>query len=131
MLEVTCALLIQDQKVLIAQRSEYMSLPFLWEFPGGKLKPGETYETCIHREIDEELRVEIELFEQLEPCVYTYPDKAICLIPFIATIKQGKPTLTEHLAFAWVDKENIEEYVLAPADEQVWSRYLQFVAEKN
>lgn len=60
MIDVACAIIIDDEgKVLAAQRSESMSLPLKWEFPGGKLSKNETAEDCIVREIQEELNISV------------------------------------------------------------------------
>jgi 8-oxo-dGTP diphosphatase len=124
MLIVTCALIEQEGKVLIAQRSEKMHLPFHWEFPGGKQEIGESLQTCIRREILEELLIEIKLKGRLSACVHSYPEKEITLIPFLATIEKGTPTLTEHINLAYVDESTIGDFVLAPADQKVWKMYL-------
>ncbi len=59
MLNVTCAIILFQNKILVTQRSESMKLPLKWEFPGGKLEPGESEEACIIREIKEELNLNI------------------------------------------------------------------------
>ena len=124
---VTCALIQKADQILITQRSETMSHPLQWEFPGGKVEPGESYEDCILREIQEELLVEIQLLDQLPICHFKYPGRNISLIPFLAQIKHGKPTLTEHAAMAWVDSGSIHTYDLALADQEVWNGYLTYL----
>lgn len=132
MLVVTCALIERYEgtssvpKVLIAQRSESMTHPGLWEFPGGKQEKDESLENCIIREIREELRVPIQIDIQLESCPHNYPDKAIILIPFIVSVEKGEPVLTEHINLAWVDDVSIRDYPLAPADHKVWECYRKF-----
>ena len=127
MLVVTCALIQQAGNVLITQRSEKMSLAYLWEFPGGKQEKGESLEECIHREIREELLVDIKILQALEGCPHSYPGKELILYPFVAEITQGIPSLTEHINLAWVDEQSVGDYPLAPADLKVWIRYRNYL----
>ncbi|GAA0880047.1 8-oxo-dGTP diphosphatase MutT [Algoriphagus jejuensis] len=113
---VTCALIIHQGKVLAAQRSETMDLPGKWEFPGGKVEAGENPETCLIREIREELGIEIEVVEQLPVSDYSYPTKTIRLIPFSVFWKSGEIHLLEHSRFAWLDKNNLISMDWAAAD---------------
>ena len=72
MIEVTCALIVDDQnRLFAAQRSSKMSLPLKWEFPGGKVESGESFESCLLREIKEELNVEIEIITSLHFNIHT------------------------------------------------------------
>ncbi len=66
MIDVTCAIILRDGKILATQRSEKMNLPLKWEFPGGKIEQNETPGNCLQREIREELNLEIELLKKLE-----------------------------------------------------------------
>jgi 8-oxo-dGTP diphosphatase len=84
MLQVTCAIIEHNNKVLICQRSATMKLPMKWEFPGGKIEHGESKEDCLQREIKEELGMIITIDRALKPVEYQYPDFSICLYPFIA-----------------------------------------------
>ncbi|MDA3822308.1 MAG: (deoxy)nucleoside triphosphate pyrophosphohydrolase [Bacteroidales bacterium] len=125
MTDVTCAILIRGSKVLIAQRSEKMSHPLRWEFPGGKLKSGESPESCVKREIKEELGAEI-FVELMLPSVYhDYGLNKIQLIPFICKLKTDKITLKEHKSFAWIEKHEVDNYDLLEADIEVVKRLVQ------
>ena len=64
MINVTCAIIYFNDKILVTQRSEKMKFPLKWEFPGGKLEEGESEIDCIKREIREEINIEIEIFKQ-------------------------------------------------------------------
>jgi 8-oxo-dGTP diphosphatase len=102
-IQVTCAIIVKNNRVLCAQRSENMSHPLLWEFPGGKIEAGETASDCIIREIKEELNINIEILEVLESHIYTYAQKRrIELIPFICSCIGGNLVLKEHKAIRWV-----------------------------
>ncbi|MFC4873621.1 (deoxy)nucleoside triphosphate pyrophosphohydrolase [Negadavirga shengliensis] len=122
MLEVTCAVIIKRNLVLAVQRSHTMALPLKWEFPGGKVEPGETEETCLMREIQEELGVEIELNRKLESVEHDYGDFAIRLIPFLATIRSGEIQLKEHRDFCWLSLSNLRKLDWAAADLPVVSQ---------
>ena len=124
---VTCALIEKEGKVLINQRSGEMSLSYLWEFPGGKLEPGEDLLECIHREIDEELSLQIEVTGKLPAPLHPYPGKILELVPYLARITGGEMILHEHTGAAWVDRHTILGYRLAPADEKVWQTYLDYL----
>ncbi len=119
MLEVTCALIIKEDKVLIVQRSEHMHHPLKWEFPGGKIKTGETPEKCIRREIMEELHASIEVEQLLPSVMYDYEDKRIKLIPFVCSLISEDITLEQHREFSWIKKSEVKQYDLLPPDVEV------------
>ena len=100
-IDVCCALIIKDDRILITQRSEKMKLPLKWEFPGGKLENNEKAETAIIREIKEELLMNIEVLKPLKPTEHDYGDFKIKLIPFICEAIEGEPRLIEHKQFNW------------------------------
>ncbi len=93
-----------------------MSHPLKWEFPGGKIENGETPESALIREIKEELSVEIETGQALGSVKFNYPGKSIELIPFLALIKSGEISLTEHQAFRWLQKDELQSLDWAEAD---------------
>ncbi len=115
-INVTCAIILKDNKILVTQRSEKMSLPLKWEFPGGKLEQGENEVECIIREIKEELNIEIEVLERLTPNIHFYESFSINLIPFIASYKSGEINLMEHATYKLLDKNNLLSLDWAEAD---------------
>lgn len=125
--DVTCAIIERNGKVLAVQRGEHMSLAYKWEFPGGKVEPGETYHECLIREIIEELDVEIDIWESLDYSDQHYPERTIRLIPFVCTLKSGEPKLIEHHALAWVEPQELLTLDWAPADLKVIDNYLKFI----
>jgi 8-oxo-dGTP diphosphatase len=125
-IKVTCAIIVNaDGLVFAAQRSPTMSLPLKWEFPGGKIEPGETAEACLIREIKEELHVDIEIVASLPTNTHQYPNVAILLIPFVCRITTGEIILKEHLDFKWLSKDELLALDWAEADVAVVKYYLE------
>lgn len=127
MIRVTCALLLQDGLVLAAQRSAAMNHPLKWEFPGGKIDEGEEELACIHREILEELEVEIEVIGKGPAVRYPQVNPRIELIPFVATIIRGKLHAVEHAALKWCSLQELEELDWAEADLDILAWWKQNV----
>ena len=119
LIEVSCALIMDGDRVLVTQRSELMPHPLKWEFPGGKLKAGETPEGCIVREIREELDVEISVIQLLPSVKHKYSDSAIKLIPFVCTIRKGNIHLSQHRTYRWVHDSELDEIDWLEADVEV------------
>ena len=94
--------------MLAVQRSCDAAHPFRWEFPGGKVEPGESPEECIVREVFEELEIKVRPIARLKDVNYQYPGKLICLIPFICVKKEGDLRLTEHIGLQWLVREEID-----------------------
>jgi 8-oxo-dGTP diphosphatase len=124
---VVCAIIEQDGLVLCAMRSEQMSLPGKWEFPGGKLELNELADDALIREIKEELNVSIEIVESLPISDYSYvPEKVIRLIPFRCTIQNNEiPVAAEHAELRWVKKEDLLDLNWAEADVPIVLNYMQ------
>ena len=113
---VTCAIITINNKILAVQRSNRMSLPMKWEFPGGKLEPNETEIACIKREIREELNIEIEVVDRLTPSVHSYPTFTIELIPYRANYLSGQLQLKEHHHYLLLNKNELDALDWAEAD---------------
>ena len=115
-IRVTCAIITHQNKILVVQRSNRMSLPMKWEFPGGKIEAGETATDCIKREILEELNIEIEVLERLTPSIHNYPTFSIELIPYTANYVSGILNLKEHHQYLLLDKDKLNTLDWAEAD---------------
>ena len=125
MLDVTCAIIEKEGKVLCAQRSEQMSHALKWEFPGGKLEAGETLAACLKREIKEELGLDIAIGEELPASKHTYNlTKEICLHPFICTIQAGTINLKEHKQIVWLTLNELKALDWVEADVPALRYYL-------
>jgi 8-oxo-dGTP diphosphatase len=125
-IKVTCAIIVDSNGlVFAAQRSEAMSLPLKWEFPGGKIEPGETAEACLIREIKEELHVDVEIVFSMPSNTHQYPNVTIQLIPFVCKITAGEVLLKEHLDFKWLYKDELLALDWAEADVAVVEYYME------
>lgn len=127
MIEVTCAIIEHNNKVLVTQRSEKMALPLKWEFPGGKIEKNETAEACLIREILEELDINIKIKKQLNSNTHEYSEtKIIKLMPFICQLVSGEIKLTEHANFLWLSKIELVNLDWAEADIPILNEYLNY-----
>lgn len=125
MIRVTCAIIRnEDNEILVVQRGEYTDHPLKWEFPGGKVNPGESEEECIIREIKEELSIDIVICRQLGNVDYNYGIKHIMLIPFVCDTLDDLPVLSEHLDFRWLSSSHLKEVDFSEADIIVADNYL-------
>jgi 8-oxo-dGTP diphosphatase len=116
MITVTAAIIRTGDAVLITRRKPGQRMAGYWEFPGGKLEDGETLQTCLEREIHEELGLNIQAGMVVATNVHTYDHGDIYLVAIEATIRSGSPILTAHDDLAWVPVSCLLEYQLAPAD---------------
>jgi 8-oxo-dGTP diphosphatase len=124
-IHVACAVIEKDGLVLAAQRSATMSLPLKWEFPGGKIEPGESPEGCLRREVLEELGLRVKVRRALPPHTHCYASFAVTLYPFICAIESGVIVLHEHEAITWLPPQRLRELDWAEADHPVIEAYLR------
>jgi mutator protein MutT len=115
-IEVSAALIFRDGQLLITQRHAKSHLGGLWEFPGGKLEAGETYEQSLVREIREELGVEIAVGELFEEVVHAYPEKSVRLKFFICRLVSGEPQPLDCAAVKWLKLTELAEFEFPAAD---------------
>jgi 8-oxo-dGTP diphosphatase len=117
-LVVACALIDPDGRVLIAQRPPQKAMAGLWEFPGGKVEPGERPEETLIRELNEELGIAVQ-----EPCLapftfasHTYPDFQLLMPLYVCRRWEGVPQALEHSALKWVRPRELNLFPMPPAD---------------
>lgn len=118
-LVVACALVDPDHRILVTQRPEGKQLAGLWEFPGGKLEPGERPEAALIRELNEELGLVVK-----EPCLapltfasYAYEAFHLLMPLYICRRWEGTPMSRERQALKWVRPGKLRELAMPPADE--------------
>ena len=121
LLVVACALVDADRRVFICQRPEGKQLAGLWEFPGGKLEPGESPEAALIRELDEELGISTKTacLAPLTFASHAYENFHLLMPLFVCRKWTGLPELREHAALRWVRPQNLREYPMPPADESL------------
>ena len=117
-LVIACALVDVDKRVLIAQRPAGKALAGLWEFPGGKVEPGERPEATLIRELREELGIEVR-----EPCLapltfasHAYDDFHLLMPLYICRRWEGQAIAREGQVLAWVRANKLRDYPMPPAD---------------
>ena len=115
-IEVSAALIFHGGKLLITQRHASAHLGGLWEFPGGKREPGETFEQCLVREIREELGVEISVGKMFEDIFHDYPDKSVHLKFFLCRLVAGDPQPLDCAALKWVTPPELAGIQFPAAD---------------
>ena len=125
-LVAACALVDADGRVLIAQRPVGKSMAGLWEFPGGKVEPGERPEQTLIRELDEELGITV-----LEACLspltfasHAYPDFHLLMPLYVGRKWEGSVTAREGQKVAWVRPNRLRDYPMPPADEPLIAHLL-------
>ncbi|EQB8942033.1 (deoxy)nucleoside triphosphate pyrophosphohydrolase [Vibrio parahaemolyticus] len=117
-IEVVAAIIQRGNKTLAVQRGaanlDYIS--HKWEFPGGKVEAGETLETAIQRELDEELKISVADLKQLTTVHHEYPDFFITMHCFLCQLASDDITLTEHIAIKWLEENELWDVDWAAAD---------------
>lgn len=116
--EVVAAIIQRDGLVYTTQRG-YGEWKDWWEFPGGKVEPGESREEALKREIREELTAEIKVGQQLCTVEYDYPTFHIIMHCYLCELASGQLTLLEHEAARWLSQQELDSVEWLPADKVV------------
>ena len=123
------ALIDGEGRILIAQRAQDKSMAGLWEFPGGKLEPGETPEAALVRELAEELDIRVKPAD-LAPLTFashSYDDFHLLMPVFICRRWQGRTQPREHDRLRWVAADKLVDYPMPPADAPLIDRLVALV----
>jgi 8-oxo-dGTP diphosphatase len=118
-IEVSAALIFHKGKLLITQRQPDSHLGGLWEFPGGKREPGESFQQCLVREIREELGLEISVGDLFEEITHAYPEKTVRLKFFLCHPVSSEPQALGCAALQWVEKSQLANYCFPAADARL------------
>ena len=121
-IEVVAALICRKPAFLICRRPAHKARAGLYEFPGGKVEPGETKEQALIRECKEELAVTVAVQDIFMEVDHVYPDLTVHLTLFNASIAEGVPQKIEHNDLRWITVEEIDQYEFCPADEEILRR---------
>lgn len=106
----------ENNEILCALRSPIMTLPNMWEFPGGKVEEGESLYTAIEREIKEELKCSVKAIEIIGENRHEYEKIIVNLTAIKCNLVEGEPVADEHSKLIYLKKENLESLIWAPAD---------------
>lgn len=120
--EVAAALVFRDGRLLVTQRPAGGHLAGLWEFPGGKREPGETFEQCLARELQEELGIEVRILEFFARVEHQYPGKRVDLRFYLCRWLRHEPQAIGCAAFRWVTAAELGGLEFPEADAQVLDR---------
>ena len=118
-LDVAAGLVFRQGKLLITQRHLGTHLGGLWEFPGGKREPGESFEQCLIRELLEELGIEVSVGPLLHSLTHAYPEKTVRLNFYRCDWLRGEPQLLGCADFRWIGPERLKDYHFPPADARL------------
>ncbi|HEY5909451.1 MAG TPA: 8-oxo-dGTP diphosphatase MutT [Verrucomicrobiae bacterium] len=121
-IEVAAGLVFRGGKLLITQRYADAHLGGLWEFPGGKREPPESFEDCLVRELREELGIEVTVGALIETITHAYPEKTVHLQFFHCEWLQNEPQQLGCPAFRWISREQLAEFHFPAADAQLLER---------
>ena len=117
-IEVVAAILYRDGAYFATQRG-YGEFEGMWEFPGGKIEPGESSEDALKREIQEELGIDITIDKFLCTTEYDYPSFHLTMHCYLCSIASGEIELREHKSALWLTSDKLEDVAWLPADKEV------------
>ena len=117
-IEVVAAIIHHDGAYFATQRG-YGEFEGMWEFPGGKIEPGESQETALKREIQEELGVDIYIKELLCTTEYDYPTFHLTMHCYLCSVASGEIELREHKSAQWLTAETLDTVEWLPADREI------------
>ncbi|OYV07544.1 MAG: 8-oxo-dGTP diphosphatase MutT [Verrucomicrobiales bacterium VVV1] len=130
-LHVVCGIIVDESgRALACLRPPGKHLADKWEFPGGKVEPGESPEAALIRELWEELDIVVEILRPLTPVIWDYGRGPIRLIPFVCRITNGEPKALDHVEVRWVTPSSVHELDWAEADGPILAEWLEVTSSK-
>ena len=118
-IEVAAALVFRQGRLLITQRPTAAHLGGLWEFPGGKREPSESFEECLKRELREELGIEVQLGLLVESLTHAYPEKTVHLRFYACRWLRNEPLPLGCAAFKWIELPHLRDHAFPAADARL------------
>lgn len=122
---VVAAVIEENGRYLVTQRRETAVLPLLWEFPGGKVEPGESDDAALAREVRHRLGVAIEVREKMSVVRHDYEKYSVELHLYACRISAGEPEARHVREFRWVTSSEFDSLEFTPADERSMSQLLE------
>jgi mutator protein MutT len=122
MITVVAAIISRNGKTLLTRRKPDAHLPNVWEFPGGKVEPGESLAAALQRELHEELGIFVEVLDECYVVTHHYPTRSVELHFFNCTIVEGEPQPRDVAEFRWVKKSDLLDYEFPEADLELVER---------
>lgn len=117
-IDVVAAIIHKDGAYFATQRG-YGEFEGMWEFPGGKIEPGESRESALRREIQEELGIDITIDKFLCTTDYDYPSFHLTMHCYLCSVKSGMIELREHKSARWLTVESLDSVEWLPADKEI------------
>ena len=132
-IEVVAAAIVKNGKLFIAKRPNKGEVGLKWEFPGGKIEPGETKEEAIKREISEELSAVIDVSKFITTVEYQYNSFHLTMHVFLCNLTGNDPIIREHVDSCWITKDQINNFDWAPADLKILDQVKEacFISDKK
>lgn len=125
-IQVVAAVIQADRRVFATQRG-YGPQKNGWEFPGGKIEPGETPRQALIREIREELDTEIAVGDKLLQVEYDYPDFHLSMGCYLCAVRSGHLTLKEHESAKWLSMDELDTVAWLPPDREVAEKLKEII----
>ncbi len=126
MIEVAAAIIIKNNKILIARKKDNQYFRDKWEFPGGKIEKGETPEECLQREVKEEFDITVRIDSFFMESKFQYPHMKIHLLTYLAYIQSGTLKANEHEEYQWVSIGELDDFDFLEADKPIIARLKQY-----
>jgi 8-oxo-dGTP diphosphatase len=130
-IRVVAAVIERGGKYLITQRRPEAVLPLLWEFPGGRVEPGESDEQALRREMRERLDVDIKVGQHLATSVHDYEGYSVTLVVYHADLLSERISPVRVNAFHWAASDEFERYSFPPADQATMDKLLGFPGSRS
>ncbi|KAB2661053.1 MAG: 8-oxo-dGTP diphosphatase MutT [Verrucomicrobia bacterium] len=121
-IDVAAGLVFRDGRLLVAQRLPGSHLAGLWEFPGGKLDPGEDWIAALRRELSEEIGIVVSPGSLFEEVVHAYPEKTVRLRFYACRWESGEPRALGCAAIDWITRDELGKHRFPEADRRLLER---------
>jgi len=123
--EVAIGIVLRGGQVLICRRRSDAALAGYWEFPGGKVETGESVADCLHRELREELGIQVRIREPLSSIEHTYPQGKVLLYPFVCDHVDGEATPLASAELRWTAPAELANYEFPAANDDLIKRLIE------